>query len=451
MGGALSDAGSATALIPGDPDALNALASSFSAFSVELGDGAQIVAAAQVSTSWSGVAASTFEAAQKEQPSRLTGAADSFHAAAGALRSYANALADAQRLAGVALRTYQDAEHQSARWDQANQAARRAATATSPAPDPGADPGAAGRQQAESMLDSARADLGDAAAVLVRALDHAKGAAPKKPGFFSRLWHDATHLASDVWHDTEQVGNWLWQHGGEQIANTVEYALQHPLDDLHLLGDAGLEALGILGLAATGLDEAAGVALDATGVGAIVGVPVNIAGVALATVSVGAMAGGAIDAGSTLSRMYNEANADDDSGPTPPSGSDGGPGEWKPVNRGPDEAPWKYQRQLNGTPLGPNGEQYEYEVNGVHFDGYDPGPPPTLLEAKGAYARLLGTDFARDNIRANFVTEARRQLEAAGGHDVTWVCSEPETAAVIRQLFEGNDIDGIKVVVQAPK
>ena len=85
-------------------------------------------------------------------------------------------------------------------------------------------------------------------------------------------------------------------------------------------------------------------------------------------------------------------------------------------------------------------------------DGYDPGPPPTLLDAKGNYATLLDSTFAGGTVRQNFVDEAFRQVQAADGHAITWVCAEPETAAEIRSLFDQNGLGGvIDVVVRAPK
>ncbi len=151
--------------------------------------------------------------------------------------------------------------------------------------------------------------------------------------------------------------------------------------------------------------------------------------------------------------MYNEAQADAASSePVAPSGSDGGPGAWKGVKRGGSKASRDFQRKVSGTPEGPDGELYEYEVNGVHFDGFDAGPPPTLLEAKGErYDYLLKSHFAGANIRTGFRDELLRQLEAAGSTPVTWIFAEDGAAAAFTQLLRSIGLPrAVRVIVEHP-
>ncbi len=86
-----------------------------------------------------------------------------------------------------------------------------------------------------------------------------------------------------------------------------------------------------------------------------------------------------------------------------------------------------------------------YRVGGVDFDGFANG---TLLEAKGpGYATFVrGGQFQPWFQGADgLVSQATRQLAAAGGTPIQWVVAEPEAAAAIRNLFGQNGISGINV------
>ena len=145
MGSPLAGAARATDLVPGDPGELRDLAGRLDTFAAELDEAAQLVSVARTSTGWTGAAATVFQAAQAEQPGKLTAAAGSFSAAAAALRRYAGSLEDAQLSAGRALTSYQDAQAATRSWHSATTQAQATTPPGSPAPAPGPDPGAGGR------------------------------------------------------------------------------------------------------------------------------------------------------------------------------------------------------------------------------------------------------------------------------------------------------------------
>ena len=87
-----------------------------------------------------------------------------------------------------------------------------------------------------------------------------------------------------------------------------------------------------------------------------------------------------------------------------------------------------------------------YRVGGVDFDGFSNG---TLLEAKGpGYATFVRAGEFRPWFQGadGLVSQASRQLAAAGGTPIRWVVAEPEAATAIRNLFGQNGITGINVV-----
>jgi uncharacterized protein YukE len=115
------------------------------------------------------------------------------------------------------------------------------------------------------------------------------------------LWHlppPSTPWYESLWHGTENVLG----DAGNFFANNASQLTQ-------MLGDTG-QVLGGLGLATLGAGgEIGGVALDATGVGAVIGVPANVVS-AGAIASGGALAlHGALDYGRAASQLHMSSDS----------------------------------------------------------------------------------------------------------------------------------------------
>jgi hypothetical protein len=241
------------ALIPGDPDAIAANAGSLrdrARDAADAGDGLRKID----SGSWTGAAAQKFHEKFSYEPGRWFTAGDAMQGGAGALDDYVATLRWAQQQAAEAIRE----------WDQAQAATQHAktdhATATTAAQQAGqpeppfTDPGTAGRDSAQALLKDARNQLRNSASTAAGTLRAKASLAPEKSS-----WLD-------------DVGDFFHDMGGHIVNGVASFGnamIHHP-------GDIGLAAAGI-GLAALSSGgEALGVALDATGVGAIGGVPLNI-------------------------------------------------------------------------------------------------------------------------------------------------------------------------------
>ncbi|MGW7220094.1 Tox-REase-5 domain-containing protein [Streptomyces sp. NPDC054826] len=138
--------------------------------------------------------------------------------------------------------------------------------------------------------------------------------------------------------------------------------------------------------------------------------------------------------------------------------ADGGDGFWASRDRNPapnwrNESWLRYQEQVTGTERG-----YEYvvphtdpDVPDVEFDGWD-SSRRTFLEAKNGYDSFLTADRTEltPSGRERLLAEARRQTEAARGHDVEWHFSNEEVADAARDAFEEAGLD-IEVVHSAPE
>jgi hypothetical protein len=97
---------------------------------------------------------------------------------------------------------------------------------------------------------------------------------------------------------------------GRSVANFGEYAADHPGDSAELLADGAGTALGVAAMVIGSGGEVGGVVLDATGVGAVAGVPVNIASAGLIITGASIATASAAKAGSDFGRMWAEAQAD---------------------------------------------------------------------------------------------------------------------------------------------
>jgi hypothetical protein len=142
---------------------------------------------------------------------------------------------------------------------------------------PFTDPGESKRAAARDMLSRARGQLASVGDMTADAVGRARDKAPQKPSF----WERAGEFLGDVSHGVLK--------GGKDIVNALasvgNAAVQHP-------GDLLLTAGGIALMAASAGGEGVGVALDATGAGAVAGVPLNAVSAAGITAGAGMAAAG---------------------------------------------------------------------------------------------------------------------------------------------------------------
>src|SRR4051794_41587355 len=101
MAAELGGTASARELAPGDPEAVDALASRLAVLADGLGGAASRLRAID-SGDWQGPAGDAFRGAIDQEPGRYEVAATAFADATGALRTYAGTLRDAQAQAGQA-------------------------------------------------------------------------------------------------------------------------------------------------------------------------------------------------------------------------------------------------------------------------------------------------------------------------------------------------------------
>jgi hypothetical protein len=165
---ALGSTSDPNALVPGDPAAVRADASTFSTGATDLESAADALAAVRVDD-WVGDSADAFWGVMSAQPRSWRATADALTEAAGKLTGYADVLTSAQSSAATAIARWDEAQAATASATQTynaqvasyNTAARTwaASDGTGPRPvPPGSfvDPGAAGRTEAEEILAGAR-------------------------------------------------------------------------------------------------------------------------------------------------------------------------------------------------------------------------------------------------------------------------------------------------------
>jgi len=245
MAGELGQATDPAGLIPGDPAEASRTAATLAAYGDVLRLAGAGLARIDTSEGWRGAAADAFHRVYRGQPGQWVRAGDAFHDAAAALAAYVTVLVWAHGQAAVAIRTWQSgpAHHQ-------------AAVET--------------LEDARSWLDSA----GNTAAGLV---GRARDLAPPAPGF----WSQAGSFVAGAGRDAEVVGAGVID-GLLSLGNAV---LHHP-------GAVAAVAAGALLAEISAGGDAGGLALDATGVGAVAGVPLNVVSTAGVIAGLGISAAG---------------------------------------------------------------------------------------------------------------------------------------------------------------
>ena len=201
----LAVAASPRELIPGDPDGVEAVARRFDTYA----DGATEAAARLRDIdagAWVGEAANAFRGAIGDIPEKLERGSRAFSEAGSALFDYARALRDAQAKAVQALEGFREAETATSAWssqvDRYESDLKSTEAAGTPPPfgppPPSVDPGAAGRSQATSLLEEARADVEEAAERAAARLEEAGDQAPDEPGLLSKAWDQISEFGKGV-------------------------------------------------------------------------------------------------------------------------------------------------------------------------------------------------------------------------------------------------------------
>ncbi|WP_329457036.1 putative T7SS-secreted protein [Streptomyces sp. NBC_01497] len=249
----LGDTEDADALIPGNPTTIGSTQEALKAYGDMLHLAGQGLRRIDTSEGWRGEAADAFREVYHGQPGKWLRAGDAFHDAANALGSYISTLTWAQSQAGDAIIL--------------------------------SNAGKAHHQAAQDTLDSARSQLDSAGHTAAVAVGRARDLAPPKPSLWSRMAHDAGDFLSGAGHVAKDVGETV----ATDLASIGNAAINNPGSLAETAGGIGLMALGAGG-------EVGGTMLDATGIGALVGVPANVA-------SAGAIASGAGLAGAGMSNI----------------------------------------------------------------------------------------------------------------------------------------------------
>lgn len=252
------------------------------------------------------------------------------------------------------------------------QADAQAAAAGEPAPNiPFTDPGEAQRQAAQQTLDRARQQLTEAGNTAADAVDKATAKAPPKPGWLSQLVSGAENLAGEAWHGLENAG----ATAVNDVASFGNAAIHHPGELAAAVGGVGLTVLSAAG-------EGGGFALDATGVGAIAGVPLNAISAAGMTTGVGIT-------GVSMAAMVSQAAGDDHVEPLKTNSGGGSSGAS-------EEPPFEAPEEITGRTE--HGEQQIQgrDGHGVNDDAVNdavqnPTKPPRYIPDKyGGTYRYVG-------------------------------------------------------------
>ena len=71
-----------------------------------------------------------------------------------------------------------------------------------------------------------------------------------------------------------------------------------------------------------------------------------------------------------------------------------------------------------------------------------------MIEAKGHYEGVRQNRFISDNIDADWIEQATRQVRASGGRQIEWYFHEQAAADHAREVFdEFDELKKIKIIV----
>jgi hypothetical protein len=260
------------ALIPGNPASIARVAGQMYGYGTVLAEAGNGLKRIDTTDGWKGAAGDAFRQRFHGEPERWLTAAACFRDAAGALDRYIPTLAWAQQQAGVAIQL----------WNQGH------------------------KDAANSTLENAVGELTAAAGTATAAVGKARDQAPQKPGFWSKV----ADFFEGLGHDAEKVG----AAAVDDLASVGNAVISNPLADLGMVAGATLAGVSAIG-------DGAGLVLDATGVGAVVGVPVNVISTAGVVAGAGLMmaSGGDLASHAAGDDHVDPVNADSGPGDTTPS------------------------------------------------------------------------------------------------------------------------------------
>lgn len=306
-------------LVPGDPDAIEENARVLRTRAASTDDAGEGLRAIDTG-SWEGPAARAFHDKFSYEPGKWFTAADALQAGAGALGDYTATLRWAQTQAAEAIRLWNQGE---AATQQAvaehDTALAQAGAQNQPAP-PFTDPGEADRQAARETLSRARRQLAEAGDVAAATLHTKASAAPEKSSWLDDVGDFLSDAGAHVVNGVASFGNAMVNHPGDMLAAAA--------------------GIGLTALSAAG--EGTGLALDATGVGAVAGVPLNV-------VSAAGMATGATMTGVAMANIASHAAGDDHVSPMNTSESSGTGGAGPPSETPPGvKQGWSSRTADNG-------------------------------------------------------------------------------------------------------
>lgn len=286
-------------LVPGDAERVHETSWSLRAHGDVLCQAGEGLRRIDTTDGWSGRAADAFRDAFDGEPGRWVAAGDAFHEASRALDTYVSSLTWAQGQAAEAIRLWNEGQAATSKAEsehvQAVAKAQHEGDATASVPF--TDPGEAKREAARQILDRARSQLTSASDTAAEAVGRARDQAPEKPGFWSKVASGIGDVTSGVLDTLGDAG----AHMVNDVASLGNAALHHP-------GDVAAAAGGGLLTVASGAGDGLGFTLDATGVGAVAGVPLN-------TVSTAGVVAGVGITGTAMANIAQHAAGDDHAEP----------------------------------------------------------------------------------------------------------------------------------------
>ncbi|MEV6448448.1 putative T7SS-secreted protein [Amycolatopsis sp. NPDC051716] len=250
------------ALVPGNPEAIEENIRVLQARGDEAEQAAEGLRAIDTG-SWDGPAAREFHDKFSYEPNKWYDASDAMHRGASLLEDYATTLRWAQSQAGEAVALWDKGQAATQQAKAGYEKAAADAAAHGQPPPPFTDTGEPSRQAARDTLNRARTQLNEAGDSISGMLNAEAGDAPQQSS-----WLD------DVGDFAQSFG----AHALNGLASFGNAMLQHPIDTAAMVGGVALTQISAAG-------EAGGLMLDATGVGAIIGVPANV--VSAAGIAVG--------------------------------------------------------------------------------------------------------------------------------------------------------------------
>jgi hypothetical protein len=90
-----------------------------------------------------------------------------------------------------------------------------------------------------------------------------------------------------------------------------------------------------------------------------------------------------------------------------------------------------------------------YKVKNTKFDGYKNGK---LIEAKANYKQFINKkenvfhEFFQKKGQKKLLDQAARQVEAANGTPIQWICKDKELVNVLKKLFAANTEKGLHLI-----